>query len=103
MLFEDNHGDGVLVSAKKLSEAIQKAEIEFDVVFLAACKSEEIGRIFQHCGARHVVCIKKNDSVLDEAAIQFTRTFYSLLFKGGYQKSEMICTAFVAAKQAVRF
>ena len=66
------------------------------MIFVAACDSEFIGRIFQRCGAKHVVCVKQQRFVLDEAAIQFTRTFYKHIFQG-----TPICTAFEAAKSAV--
>lgn len=69
-----------------------------DVVFVAACDSQDIGRIFQRSGAKHVICVEKNRFVLDEAAIKFTKTFYSEVFNG----SE-ICTAFDCAKNAVKF
>ena len=45
-----------------------------------------------------MVCVEQDRYVLDEAAIYFTKTFYSLLFRG-----EGICKAFEAAKSAVKF
>ena len=45
---------------------------KLDVVFVAACDSEIVGRIFLKCGARHVICVKTGEHVLDEATIQFT-------------------------------
>ena len=42
--------------------------------------------------------MKKNRFVLDEAAIQFTKTFYVNLFQGAD-----ICSAFDSAKGAVSF
>lgn len=98
LLFEDQNGDGELVSAQELREFMQQANTELEVVFVAACDSQGIGHIFQRCGAKHVVCVEQDRYVLDEAAIYFTKTFYSLLFKG-----ENICEAFEAAKRAVKF
>ena len=65
-------------------------------MFVAACDSENVGRIFQRNGAKHVVCVEQGRFVLDKAAIQFTKTFYDLLFNG-----EQICTAFDQAKRGV--
>ena len=96
LLFENAQGDGELVSAQQLKELMKKARRELDVVFVAACDSQDIGRIFQRNGARHVVCVESNRFVLDEAAILFTNTFYREIFTG-----EEICTAFEMAKQAV--
>ena len=98
LLFENMQGDGELVSASQLRELMKKTNQELDVVFVAACDSQDIGRIFQRNGARHVVCVESNRFVLDEAAILFTKTFYSYLFTG-----EEICAAFNAAKNAVSF
>jgi len=47
-----------------------------DLVFVAACKSEFVGRIFQSAGAKHVICVREGAEVLDRAALIFTRSFY---------------------------
>ena len=31
-------------------------------------------------GASHVICIKKEQSILDDACIQFSKSFYDALF-----------------------
>ena len=46
LLFENAQGDGELVSAQQLKELMKKAKRELDVVFVAACDSQDIGRIF---------------------------------------------------------
>lgn len=68
------------------------------MVFVAACKSEFVGRIFQIAGAKHVICVREGSEVLDEAALIFTRNFYAQIFKGS-----LICEAFKLAKAAVEF
>lgn len=100
MLFENYYGDGELVSAQELSEFIKKSSknFQFSVVFVAACDSEDVGKIFLLNGAKHVVCVEQGRQVLDKAAIQFTKTFYDLIFNG-----EEVCTAFDQAKNSVRF
>ena len=98
LLFENPEGDGELVSAHQLGEFMKKAKADLDLVFVAACDSQDIGRIFQRNGARHVVCVEQNRFVLDEAAIFFTKTFYADLFSG-----KEICAAFYDAKSAVEF
>lgn len=65
---------------------------------MAACKSEFVGKIFLKCGAKHVVCIKTGEQVLDEAAIAFTKTFYTHIFSG-----VQVCKAFERAKNSVSF
>jgi len=46
LLFEDQNGDGELVSAQELREFMQQANTELEVVFVAACDSQGIGHIF---------------------------------------------------------
>ena len=72
LLFESPSGEGELVSSKKLKELISQVMPNLDVVFVAACDSEFVGKIFLKCGAKHVICVKKDHYVLDEAAIVFT-------------------------------
>ena len=69
---------------------MKREQTELDVVFVAACDSEDIGRIFQNNGAKHVICVESKRFVLDEAAIMFTKKFYDELFS----KKSNVCTAF---------
>lgn len=94
LLFENEYGDGELVSAQQLSNFMKSAQAELELVVVAACDSYEIGRIFQMNGAKHVVCVEQGRFVLDKAAIDFTKTFYSVLFKG----EDDTCSAFEYAK-----
>ena len=98
LLFERENGEGELVSFDDLNRIIKKAMPKLEVVFFAACNSEIIGKLFQKCGAQHVICIQKKREVLDEAAIDFTKTFYDRLIRG-----MTICEAFDAAKADVEF
>ena len=80
-MFETKSGEGDLVKSTKLQKFIKKKIPSLDLVFLAACNSEFIGNIFRESGARHVVCVKSEKYVLDEAAIVFTKTFYQKLIQ----------------------
>lgn len=94
LLFENHFGDGDLVSAHELSQFMSSLRGEsFALVFVAACDSENVGKIFQVNGAQHVVCVENRRLVLDDAAIHFTKTFYDQLFT----KEEQVCTAFQQA------
>ena len=99
LLFETPLGEGNLVSSKKLNDLLDKTTGDLDVVFVAACDSEFVGKIFLRCGAKHVICVKKERFVLDEAAIAFTEIFYSQII----QKGLSICEAFAHAKAVVEF
>ena len=98
LLFETKLTDGELVSSKQLNKLIRQYGVKLELVFVAACKSEFVGRIFQRAGAKHVICVKEGAEVLDKAALIFARTFYKLIFRG-----LIICEAFNQAKAAVEF
>ena len=98
LLFENKSGEGDLVKSSKLETFIKRKIPSLDLVFLAACNSEFIGNIFKSCGAKHVVCVKSDRYVLDEAAIAFTKTFYQKLIN-----QTTICQAFEYAKSFVEF
>ena len=65
---------------------------DLDLVFVAACKSDFVGRIFQKTGAKHVICVKQEKEILDNAAIAFTKSFYYQVFI-----KQNICDAFERA------
>ena len=98
LLFEKENGEGHLMDSLRLNALIRQALPDLDVIFLAACNSEFAGRIFLKCGAKHVICIKKDNEVLDKAAIDFTDKFYSHVISG-----DSVCQAFDKAKAAVEF
>lgn len=70
---------------------------KLNVVFLSACHSEGLAEAFLEAGASHVICIKKEDSVLDEACIQFSNSFYDALFID----KKTPCEAFNIANQMI--
>ena len=54
--------------------------------------------MFFDFGVQHVICIKAGQYVNDQAAVNFTRLFYKLLFQG-----KQICHAFEYAKTSVEW
>ena len=98
LLFENDFGEGTLISTEELLHLVRRTVTNLDLVFVAACDSELVGKIFQSCSAKHVICVKQKRFVLDQAAIAFTKIFYSNVL------DEMnICEAFEKAKAAVGF
>ena len=96
LLFEKENGEGHLINSKHLNRSIKKQLPDLDVIFLAACNSEFAGKIFLKCGAKHVICIKKDKEGRDDVAVEFTELFYKFLFAG-----ESVCKAFDRAKDGV--
>ena len=56
-----------------------------------------VGRIFLDAGVPHVICIDQKQTILDKAAIEFSKNFYSEVFDD-YQN---ICDAYQFAKDKV--
>ena len=51
------------------------------LVFVAACKSDRIGKMFQkQGGVGHVICSNKNSSLDDETTYKFTKALYTQIF-----------------------
>ena len=59
-------------------------------VFISTCHSEFAGEIFHNAGVEHVICVRDDAEILDEAAITFAKSFYRLIFMQKYT----ICQAF---------
>ena len=71
--------------------------IGLQFVFVASCHSEEVGKIFNEAGIPHVICINKKETVLDKAAIEFSKFFYDEVF----DSYKNICEAYRYAKAKV--
>jgi hypothetical protein len=66
------------------------------LVFLSACRSENVGKLLRDAGVPHVICVDAWVNVSDYVAICFTNIFYSQLLAPGDQ------TVAVAFGQAMR-
>ena len=96
LLFEDSKWCGVLVSEKNLKNILECCRTDIKCVVVLSCHSEFIGDIFFNAGIPHVVCIKEQEKISDNASIIFASAFYKLLFGGN------ICKAFEGAKATVK-
>ena len=83
-MFEKEDGEAMKMTKAILSECLelQKDSINLDLVFVAACQSEFVGEIFVQKGARHVICVDRKKSVLDDVAIDFTLNLYHKILLG---------------------
>ncbi|CAM9196648.1 unnamed protein product, partial [Phaeothamnion confervicola] len=61
------------------------------LVFVSACYSESVARAFVEAGVQHVVAVSQHNkarrgrrgwAVMDQTALEFTHTFYTLLLRG---------------------
>ena len=53
---------------------------QLQLVVILSCHSEAIGRVFFEAGVKHVICIRQDMTVSDEASTRFANQFYNLLF-----------------------
>ena len=54
-----------------------------------------IGLIFRKAGAKHVICVRENEPIMDEAILYFSENFYKILFKN----NKTICAAYWEVKE----
>lgn len=78
-----------------LSVGGQNAGIEF--VFVSACNSENVGKAFVQAGVPHVIAVRRQEQVADDAARTFMKQFYLAVLVGRTVKN-----AFEIALAAVR-
>jgi len=50
------------------------------LVVILSCHSQTIGEIFSKCGISHVICVDRNEPILDKACLIFTKALYTALF-----------------------
>ncbi|KAF0734335.1 hypothetical protein Ae201684P_018088 [Aphanomyces euteiches] len=101
LCFEDNCGGTHLISPAMLSELIHSGGSSsttfLQVVFVSACHSEKVARVFVDAGVPHVVAVHSVSKIVDESAKDFAKQFYLALFAG-----KTVAAAFDIAKTAVR-
>jgi hypothetical protein len=80
---EDEYGGMHLIPAGPLRAMLKDRDTVPRVVFMSACFSESVvGEAFEKAGVPHVVAVAETSMVLDQKALDFTHTFYTLLLGG---------------------
>ena len=73
------------LTGKMIRDMFWKNKEEDDKIRLAvvlSCHSQKVGEIFAKAGVGHVVCIKREWEVADQAWLTFAKTFYNYLLYG---------------------
>jgi hypothetical protein len=99
LFIEDKSQTAVPLFEKDIDKLLSNLKTLPKVVLLMACHSEEIGKVFLKYGVTHVICVKKQNRILDKACEIFSRTFYRFLFD--IDNSYTPCEAFKLAKLEV--
>jgi len=102
LCFEDGIGGCVFVYPHQLKNYFpsqqNKDSHSLRLVVLMSCFSENAGRAFiNSANVEFVVCIRKDATVSDSVATQFSTAFCTALFKGGFE----VRHCFETAKQIV--
>lgn len=98
MLFENELGMAQPLMAVDLENLLQGSKISTNIkcVFLAACYSSNIAKVFLRAGIKHVICTNR---VVDNAAAgEFTKHFYASLIG----TSQCFCNSFKFAISRLR-
>ena len=100
LIFEDEEGKAEFMSCRALKNLLREKKLEhsIDFVFVASCHSYLVGEVFKEAGAKHVICVGREEKILDKACLEFTKHFYQAYFSGNYT----VCEAFRNAKEHLR-
>jgi hypothetical protein len=83
IILENNFGEQRTWEANVLQRSLNAAQTagKTRLVFVSACYSENTGNVFVNAGIPHVVAVKNANRVSNQAARDFTQTFYYSLMQ----------------------
>jgi hypothetical protein len=70
-----------------LKELVEEHLQKIDFVVIGSCHSEFAVKIFKDAGVKHVIGIKSEYEIRDDAVIVFTEAFY----KSVWQRGSKVC------------
>jgi len=82
LAFEDGRGGTHSVVPRTLRSLLEAGERKVRLVVVSACHSRKAGQAFVKAGVPHVVAIRLEEPVFDDAAREFARAFYLALLRG---------------------
>ena len=71
LIFEQDNGEGIVIKQDDLITQLESLK-HIKLIFIAACKSDRIGKMLQNAGVSHVICSKNDVSLVDETTVSFT-------------------------------
>lgn len=74
------NGTAHFLTERHIKEFLEDSKCLLDFVFVASCHSEKAGKTFHRAGAKHVICIREDEKISDEAQIEFSIKFYEIIF-----------------------
>lgn len=97
LCFENNEGELDPFYASDLKEIMDQLRPEIQVVFVNACHSEQVARVFADAGVPCVIAVQSQLQIADIVARNFAQKFYRYLFDG-----ETIGQAFYNSKLSIQ-
>ena len=94
LTMETEDGDGRHINQEDLLYNLKLQDIM--LVFVAACKSDRIGDMLMNSDVSHVICSKKNNTLVDQTTVEFTQALYRQILLG-----IPVCQAFYNAKNEI--
>ena len=82
MIFEQRNGRAHHLDVHELEDLVKAGGTSLRLVFVAACHSEAAARRFRAAGVPCVVAVRREEQLLDGAAIEFTKQFYAAIAMG---------------------
>ncbi len=71
------------LSEDRIREILKNEKMDLiDLVFIGACHSERLGKIFFESGVKNVICVQEMTKISDSGAQKFSTNFYEFLLKG---------------------
>jgi len=100
LIMEDEEGSAEFKSCSHLQYLLQTNQMndKLEFVFVASCHSSLVGEVFRKAGAKHVICVGREEKILDDACLKFTEHFYQSYFTG----RNSVCKAFSDAKEYLK-
>ncbi len=80
LVFEDDRGKAHYLSCLELKKILASSPRQPEFVFVSSCHSRLVGEVFKSAGAKHVICVKRSEQMLDNVACLFAQAFYSAFF-----------------------
>eukprot|EP01022_Parablepharisma_sp_SALTPOND_P016261 TRINITY_DN2357_c0_g1_i1.p1 TRINITY_DN2357_c0_g1~~TRINITY_DN2357_c0_g1_i1.p1 ORF type:complete len:1061 (+),score=50.48 TRINITY_DN2357_c0_g1_i1:298-3480(+) len=89
LVFEDERGKAHYISCLELKKILASIPKQPEFVLVSSCHSRLVGEVFRAAGAKHVICVKRSEQMLDTVAQLFSKSFYAAFFA-----SNSVCKAY---------
>ena len=71
------------LNEERIREILKNEKMNLiDLVFIGACHSERLGKIFFESGVKNVICVQEMTKISDLGAQKFSQNFYEFLLQG---------------------